>query len=252
MWGYLLIFYLISLYKYNFFSVYNEYIIFFSKSSKINTEDKANKDIKYTIEYKKGYNLTPFQRQALVGIILGDGYLERIKSSYNTRLRIEQSYPEKEKYFNSLYSLFEPLVTMNPVILIRKPDKRTGKIYKSIYFKTLSLPCLNEYHNMFYKNKVKIIPENLDKLLTPIGLAYWIMDDGSITAHKQTVLHTRSFYKKEVLFIMEILEKNFSLKTRIEEKKKNQWIIYIPVKQKVKLKDIVGPYIHESMLYKIQ
>lgn len=141
---------------------------------------------------------------------------------------------------------------MNPVILIRKPDKRTGKIYKSIYFRTLTLPCLNEYHNMFYKNKVKIIPENLDKLLTPIGLAYWIMDDGGITAYKQTVLHTRSFCKKEVLFIMEILKKNFNLETRIEEKKKDQWILYIPVKQKVKLKDIVGLYMHESMLYKIQ
>jgi len=158
MWGYLLVFCLISLYKYDFFSVYNKYIRFFSNFSKINIEYKANKDIKYTTEYKKKYNLTPFQKQALVGIILGDGYLERIKSSYNTRLRIEQSYPEKEKYFYSLYSLFEPLITMNPVILTRKPDKRTGKIYKSLYFRTLTLPCLNEYHNMFYKNKVKIIP----------------------------------------------------------------------------------------------
>ena len=85
---------------------------------------------------------------------------------------------------------------MDPVILTRKPDKRTGKIYKSIYFRTLTLPCLNEYHDIFYKNKVKIIPKNLDELLTPIGLAYWIMDDGSITTHKQTVLHTRSFSKK--------------------------------------------------------
>jgi len=83
--------------------------------------------MKYTTKYKREYKLTPFQKQALVGIILGDGYLERAKSSYNTRLRIEQSYPEKEKYFNSLYSLFEPIVGMNPVILTRKPDKRTGK-----------------------------------------------------------------------------------------------------------------------------
>jgi LAGLIDADG DNA endonuclease family len=59
---------------------------------------------------------------------------------------------------------------MNPVILTRKSDKR--KIYKFIYFRTLILSCLNEYHNIFYKNKVNIIPENLDKLLTPIGLAY--------------------------------------------------------------------------------
>jgi LAGLIDADG DNA endonuclease family len=63
-------------------------------------------------------------------------------------------------------------MAMNPIILTRTPDQRTGKIYKSIYFRTLTLPYLNEYHDMFYKNKIKIIPENLDKLLTPIGLAY--------------------------------------------------------------------------------
>jgi hypothetical protein len=97
MCGYLLVFCLISLYKYDFFSVYNKYIRFFSNFSKINIEDKTNKDIKYTTKYKKKYNLTPFQKQALIRIILGDSYLEKIKSSYNTRLRIEQSYLEKEK-----------------------------------------------------------------------------------------------------------------------------------------------------------
>jgi hypothetical protein len=61
---------------------------------------------------------------------------------------------------------------MKLVILTRKSDKRTGKSYKSIYFRILTLPCLNEYHDKFYKNKVKFIPKNLDKLLRPIGLAY--------------------------------------------------------------------------------
>jgi len=50
--------------------------------------------------------------------------------------------------------------------------EQNRKIYKSIYFRTLTLPYLNKYHDIFYKNKVKILPENLDKLLTPIGLAY--------------------------------------------------------------------------------
>ncbi len=71
----MLIFYLKSLYKYDLFSINSKYIKFFSKSSKINIKNKTNKDIKYTTRYKKEYRLTPFQRQALVGIILGDGYL---------------------------------------------------------------------------------------------------------------------------------------------------------------------------------
>lgn len=77
-----------------------------------------------------------------------------------------------------MYLLFKPLINMDPSILERKPDKRTGLIYKSIYFWILRFPCLNEYYEMFYKDKVKIIHYNLDKLLTAISLAYWIMDDG--------------------------------------------------------------------------
>lgn len=68
------------------------------------------------------------------------------------------------------------MVSMTPKILERKPNKRTGLIYKSIYFWTLRFPCLNEYYDIFYKDNKKIIPNNLDELLTPVGLAYWIME----------------------------------------------------------------------------
>jgi hypothetical protein len=40
-------------------------------------------------KYKKEYTLNKFQKEALVGIMLGDGYLERAKPNHNTRLRIE-------------------------------------------------------------------------------------------------------------------------------------------------------------------
>lgn len=83
-----------------------------------------------------------------------------------------------------------------------------------------------------------------------MGLAYWIMDNGGKSSYGQTVLHTRSFSKKDVEYI-QYIKKNFGLITRTEEKKLNQWVIYIPVKQDVKLKDIVGKYVHKSMLYKI-
>jgi hypothetical protein len=90
--------------------------------------------LKYTTEYKKQYELSLIQKQAFIGIILRDGFLERVKDTHNTRLRIEQSYPKKEEYLKSLYALLKPLTSMTPVILTRKPDKRTGEIYKSLYF----------------------------------------------------------------------------------------------------------------------
>ena len=213
----------------------------------------TNKDlsnVKYTIKYKTEFVLSLEQKEALTGIILGDGFLERQKPNHNTRLRVEQSYPEKVGYLNSLFKLLQPLTAMIPVLLTRK-DKRSGSVTQSLYFRTLAMPCLNCYYELFYKEKKKIIPKNLGELLTARGLAFWIMDDGGKSVYNQTILHTRAFTKEEVIHIQHVLLENFGLITRLEEKKKGQWVIYIPVKQKTKLKDIVGLYMYESMLYKI-
>lgn len=77
------------------------------------------------------------------------------------------------------------------------------------------------------------------------------MDDGGKSVHNQTILHTRSFNLEDVKYIQSVLLANFGLTTRLEEKKKDPWVIYIPVRQKTILKDIVGPFMHDSMLYKI-
>ena len=50
----------------------------------------------------------------------------------------------------------------------RKPKK--GIITQSLYFRTLGMPCLNYYHDLFYKNKIKVITRNLEELLTARGL----------------------------------------------------------------------------------
>ena len=77
------------------------------------------------------------------------------------------------------------------------------------------------------------------------------MDDGGKSVYNQTILHTRSFSKEDVIYLQFVLERNFDLKTRLEEKKEDQWVIYIPVRQKTRLKDIVGPYMHPKMFYKL-
>lgn len=72
------------------------------------------------------------------------------------------------------------------------------------------MPCLNYYYVLFYKKKVKHIPSNLNKLLTARGLAYWIIDDGRVgskSVYNQTIVHIRSFTKKDVMFIQSVLKK---------------------------------------------
>jgi len=143
---------------------------------------------KYKKEYKDQMKLSPFLKQALIGLILGDVHASRPKAHYNTRLVFDQvprsqcnrdwdrAKEEHSDYLNYLYSLFEPFVGTEPTSTNRKPDKRTGLKYDSLIFKTLAFPCFNEFHELFYPDGVKIIPSNISELFTEVSLAFLIMD----------------------------------------------------------------------------
>lgn len=173
--------------------------------------------------------LSTTQKETIVGNLLGDASLERAKPTHNTRLRFDQSYPEHSSYLQSLYLLYQNLTGPlgSPKISIRNPDKRTGKVYTSIAFKTRALDSLNYFHDLFYVydshgKRHKVIPENIQELLTARGLAYWIMDDGGINTYKATVLNTNSFTFYEVLLLQKALEMKFGLRTWISLKRPNQ------------------------------
>lgn len=87
-----------------------------------------------------------------------------------------------QDYLNHLYELFSPyfkrlLLCRPKIVAVRsEPEVRTGKVYSSIVFTTYTLPCFTELYNSFYIKGKKVIPLNIEDLLTPLGLAYWIAD----------------------------------------------------------------------------
>lgn len=198
------------------------------------------------------------QKEILIGTLLGDACIERgarSKPNHNSRLRFDQTFPNHAFYLTSLYTHFKDLTSKCPSVTIRQPDKRTGKVYSTISFKTLAFPCLNTFQELFYsaqpKDSKKIVPDNIGELLTARALAYWIMDDGGKGSHGVMVLHTRSFTLTEVKLLQQVLLSNFNLTSRLSEKTPGQWVIILPVKQLTPLKDIVAPYMNVSMLYKL-
>lgn len=211
-----------------------------------------NKKIKYPFSKKEKEELTisELQKEVLVGTLLGDASLERNKLTHNTRLRFDQTFPNHASYLMNLYIVFNKLSARGPKVYTRKPDVRTNKIYSSIQYKTLNLPCLNHFYDLFYKNGKKRIPTNLIDIITSRSLAYWIMDDGSKVS-KNTILHTRSYQYNEILLLQEILYTKFKLYTTKHEKVPGQWVIVIPYKQETSLRKIVLSYMHYTMLYKI-
>ena len=45
-------------------------------------------------------------------------------------------------------------------------------------FETQSLSSWNSLRALWYVNGVKVVPQNISELMTPISLAYWLCDDG--------------------------------------------------------------------------
>jgi hypothetical protein len=201
--------------------------------------------------------LTSLQKNVLVGTILGDASMERVKPTHNTRVRYDQTNPAHNSYLLSLYDIFKNLTGTPPRIHTRKPDKRTNKIYQTIAFKSLRLPCLNYLYDLFYQydesgKQHKVVPNNIKELLNAQALAYWIMDDGNIDAFKATQINTDSFSLNDIHLLQIALMDNFKLRTRLNKKRPGQWVIVIPIRQVQSLASIVGPYMHPSMVYKVK
>lgn len=176
--------------------------------------------------------------------------LEKATNNSNIRLRFDQGIIHSD-YLYFLYELFKDYTLSPPKSTNRKPDKRTGKIYNSLIFKTRMLPCFNYLWDLFYPDRKKIIPSNIKDLLTEVGLAFWIMDDGGVGSGGTLNLNTDNYNENEVKLLMDALTQNFNLKCRKSLKRSNQWIIVIPKSQVTKVAEITFKHMHPTMYYKI-
>jgi len=193
------------------------------------------------------FNLSEDLTNILVGLILGDLYIH--KQRVNARLCFKQSIIHKD-YLEHLYELFTNYCSSAPVITNRGPDKRTGNVYNSIYFYSYSLPCLNEFHNLFYVDGKKVVPTNIADLLTPSGLCYWICDDG-YWQKNGVCLCTNSFTLDEVKLLVKVLTEKLDLKCTIFGGNSEGHRIRISSKSVPHLRSLIASKMPPSMQYKI-
>jgi LAGLIDADG DNA endonuclease family len=123
----------------------------------------------------------------------------------------------KIEYFNLVFSYFSGFCTANYTPVTRTNlDSRNGEAYLVISFATMQLVCFNIVHSLFYQDNTKIVPYNIFNLLTPIGLAFWIMDDGS-RQNDGLHLSVYSFDSESVDRLLKTLRDKFNLKCSIHK-----------------------------------
>lgn len=182
--------------------------------------------------------------------MLGDCSIEKPSPTSNSRLQFKQSTKNKV-YIEHLFSIFKEFCGTDPKIMSKfdsRPNK--NKIYEAIKFQTFSLPCFNKYKDIFYNNGVKIVPLNLEELLTARGLAFWLMDDG-YSSVSGFYICTESFSIEDLDLIVKVLQTNFNLKSTYH-KTTNGNRIYIHSTSKKDLINLVKPYFIPHFYYKLE
>lgn len=194
--------------------------------------------------------LPSYQKSVIVGLLLSDGWLTiATKRSTNARLGFKQ-HSAKFTYVFYVFNLLSHYCSNLPYFTY---SVRTSNIHYASGFFTRSLPCFTELHQSFYPNGIKIIPDNIYDILTPIALAHFIMGDGQ-TSHHGLVLCTNSFSILGVVKLMNVLLIRYGLQCNIREfrsNKKLEYMIYIRHGSMPLLRTIVKPFMHYSMLYKL-
>lgn len=191
---------------------------------------------------KKTFDLTKYQRQVIVGTLLGDAHAETQNNAISFRLKFEQSHAHRFYLFH-LYEIFKNCCGSEPY----------QKANKNWAFSTFSSVNFSFYGKYFYNtNKTKRIPKNIGRFLTPISLAYWFMDDGSIKSKesKGVILNTHAFSLKEIELIIEALDRKFSVKA-IPRRQKDGYQIYISGHSYEVFFSLIESHLHASMLYKV-
>jgi LAGLIDADG DNA endonuclease family len=101
--------------------------------------------------------------------LLSDGWLIfGSPNSKNARLGLTQSLANSG-YLLFVFNLLSHYCFSYPYLRIRQ---RLGITSYSLEFITRYLPCFSELHSLFYVKKIKLIPDNIYDLLTPIAFAH--------------------------------------------------------------------------------
>ena len=186
----------------------------------------------------------------VIGSILGDGCITK-----DGRIQIYHSIKQKD-YVLWLFELFNKFFKSKIIYRVCK-DHRNGKEYQQIGIRTNVTDYIKLMRMVFYKPEKTINLKQLKKL-TPLGLAIWYMDDGSLTFIKkngiikgrQIYLCTNCFTYEENQIICDYFNETYNINCNIH-KDHGTYRIWMNGENASKFLSIVFPYMPKFMYYKV-
>jgi recombination protein RecA len=192
--------------------------------------------------------LNKTQGSILVGLLLGDGHLEAVTRDRTCRLKVEHSLKQKG-YVDWLYGELSDFIRNEPYTKMKSVHKKQFSCYG---FTTCSSELFQFYAEQFYVERKKIIPKLFAKLIDPLALAIWFMDDGSFKSnhHRTYIIHSVGYTKKDLIIVQKVLKEKFGIKIALH-KQYERWRIYFLSETADKFRTLIEPYMIPSMKYKL-
>jgi hypothetical protein len=191
------------------------------------------------------------QRDILIGLILGDGYLTPFQGD-SRKSSLDMKANQKELgYLKWLHSELSSLGVS--ALKKRKDDNQ----YRFVTRRLEQIGCLRQ---IFYPKGKKIIPKNIAEYLkSPITIAVWYQDDGTLDSraqyHHNALIATHCFSFKHCELLTQALKVNFNLDVRVCRclmRKKIYYRLYITSQSMDQFMALIKPYIQPCFANKIR
>ena len=182
--------------------------------------------------------LNQSQFDILIGSMFGDGYITKLG-----RIQIEQGENQKD-YLLWKYKMLQN-ITSTKVCCAKRQKCSSAKITISYRFWTKQY--FRSWRAIFYPLGIKIVPKDVEKVLSPLAMAIWFMDDGYLRAKNSIAISTDKFSVDDLGKICSVLSVKFHIKPKVVKSGK----LYFGVLATEKFINLVKPFIIPSMCYKI-
>lgn len=194
----------------------------------------------------------------MFGSLLGNSDIEKHNIGYKFRIFNQNSHVEYFDYSIDFLVkhgyLIRPANAKESYVKSRINKFNKQYMYLELYLKALT--SIYWLYDIFYINNKKVLPSNeyLNLYLTPLALAVMFMNDG----HKYYTgfkLKTNQYSCEDNQRLSDFLNNKYNLTTNllyhIDQDENETCTIFISYKSFDLCKELVYPYLHPSMYYKL-
>jgi hypothetical protein len=206
---------------------------------------------------KQKISLSDQSKAIILGSLLGDGSLKIHTPYKNARFSFRHSSKQKEYFLWKAAQLKE--ISSDKSVFLQNADGY-GKV-KKLRYQSRAQESLSEVYNLTHKRGKLRIRRKWLNMITPLSLAIWWLDDGSLIVNsRRGVLCTDGFDKESLKIITQYLKTVWNIKVHIgaigrkrDGKKKEYYRLWIRSSEELqKFLRIILPYVQvENMLPKV-